>query len=530
MNQRNPSGWLANAALAALAVALRSPALLGGQAMAVSPAGMPRIGAVDERFQSFNIEMVEVTGGRFWAPYGKPAGAPAETAPASRLSTPAIDPAAFRARPPADLANPRLRRLAAALGPAYVRISGTWANSTYFHDSDAPPPPVPPEGFGGVLTRPQWRGVVEFSRAVDARIVTSFAVSAGVRGADGVWTPRQARKLLEFTRSIGGRIAAAELFNEPTMAAMGGAPKGYDAAAYGRDFRAFLAFAKNSAPEMRILGPGSLGEATLVAAGNSMLRTEDMLAAAGRGVDAFSYHFYGAVSRRCAAMSGAPQTTPEAALSEDWLSRTDRDEAFYAALRDRFEPAKPLWLTETAETACGGNPWAAGFIDSLRYLDQLGRLAKRGVQVVAHNTLAASDYGLIGEADLQPRPNYWSALLWRRLMGATVLEAGNSPEPAVHLYAHCLRDHPGGVALLAINADREASHRLAVPIPSRRYTLAARDLLGATVALNGRELKTGPDGALPEIAGEPQPAGEVQLAPASIAFLAFPDAGNASCR
>ena len=152
------------------------------------------------------------------------------------------------------------------------------------------------------------------------------------------------------------------------------------------------------------------------------------------------------------------------------------------------------------------------------------------MQVVAHNTLAASDYGLIGEADLQPRPNYWSALLWRRLMGATVLEAGNSPEPAVHLYAHCLRDHPGGVALLAINADREASHRLAVPIPSRRYTLAARDLLGATVALNGRELKTGPDGALPEIAGEPQPAGEVQLAPASIAFLAFPDAGNASCR
>lgn len=30
---------------------------------------MPRIGTVDDRFQSYNIEMVEVTGGRFWKPY-----------------------------------------------------------------------------------------------------------------------------------------------------------------------------------------------------------------------------------------------------------------------------------------------------------------------------------------------------------------------------------------------------------------------------------------------------------------------------
>jgi hypothetical protein len=100
---------------------------------------MPRIGTVDERFQSFNVEMVEVTGGRFWAPYKQSGDAP-EAPPAGKLATPGIDPAAFRMRPPIDLSNPRLRQLASALGPAYVRISGTWANSTYFHDSDAPAP------------------------------------------------------------------------------------------------------------------------------------------------------------------------------------------------------------------------------------------------------------------------------------------------------------------------------------------------------------------------------------------------------
>jgi hypothetical protein len=62
-------------------------------------------------------------------------------------------------------------------------------------------------------------------------------------------------------------------------------------------------------------------------------------------------------------------------------------------LRDKFEPGKPIWLTETAEAACGGNPWAATFLETFRYLDQPGRMAKRGVQVHTHNTLASSEYG-----------------------------------------------------------------------------------------------------------------------------------------
>jgi hypothetical protein len=28
-----------------------------------------KLGTVSDRFQSYNIEMVEVTGGRFWKPY-----------------------------------------------------------------------------------------------------------------------------------------------------------------------------------------------------------------------------------------------------------------------------------------------------------------------------------------------------------------------------------------------------------------------------------------------------------------------------
>ena len=222
-----------------------------------------------------------------------------------------------------------------------------------------------------------------------------------------------------------------------------------------------------------------------------------------------------------------------AALSEEWLSRVDRIEAFYAGLRDQFEPGKPLWITETAEAACGGDPWAPTFLDSFRYLDQLGRMSKRGVQVNIHNTLASSDYGLLDENTLSPRPDYWAALLWRKFMGTTVLDPGASPTPSLHLYAHCLRGRPGGVALLAINTDRAASHSLELTMAAERYTLSApslENLEDTHAQLNGAELKLGTGDGLPPLTGLPTDSRHVTFAPATISFLAIATANNASCR
>jgi hypothetical protein len=505
----------------------------------LAPGSMRRIGSVDERYQSYNVEMLELTGGKFWKPYGSdaklagdrqsPATNPA--AAAGTGDTPAgMDPNAYAYRPPIDLGNPRRRKLAAALGPAYVRVSGTWANTTYFPESEEAPG-KPPAGFSGVLTRQQWKGLIDFAHAADAQIVTSFATSPGTRGPDGVWTPRQAKVVLDYTKSVGGAIAAAEFMNEPTFAAMGGAPAGYDAAAYGRDFKVFRAFAKQSTPDMVVLGPGSVGETTgnwgVAYGNNTMLNTRDLLAASRpAGVDAFSYHHYGASSQRCAA-AGMPGTTADAALSEQWLARTDQTLAFYRKLRDEFEPGKPFWLTETADAACGGNPWASTFLDSFRYLDQLGRLAKQGVRVVMHNTLDASDYALLDENTLEPRPNYWAALLWRRLMGTTVLDAGVPIQPGLHAYAHALRGKPGGVALLVINTDRSAPRTLHIPVGGERYILSAPgDLQNKRVQLNGTELKLGANDELPNLAGARLAAGDVRFEPATITFLALPDASN----
>jgi hypothetical protein len=511
------------------------------QAIAVVPATMTRVGTVDDRYESYNVEMLEVTGGKFWAPYGPALDSvldkTAPPPPASAGDTPAgMDPRLYRYRPPIDLTNPRLRKLAAALGPAYVRVSGTWANTTYFPAPDETPK-SPPAGFNGVLTRQEWKGVVDFAKAVNAGIVTSFATSPGTRDARGVWTPVQAQRLVEYTKSVGGRIAAAEYMNEPTLAAMGGAPAGYTAADFGRDFKLFRAFAKQAAPDMIVLGPGSVGETTgepMIEYGTAgVLSTRDMLAASRPAtVDAFSYHHYGASSIRCAAGGPKTQTSADAALTEAWLKRTDETLAAYRQLRDEFQPGKPFWNTETADAACGGNPWGGTFLDTFRYLDQLGRLAKQDVKVVAHNTHVASDYGLLDENTLAPKPNYWGGLLWRKLMGTTVLESRVPIQAGLHAYAHCLRGKPGGVAMLVINTDKTKPRSLGIPNAAERYTLsvAGSDLQTRSVRLNGTDLALGPNDALPALAGARTPAGDVAFAPVTITFLAMPDAGNAACR
>ncbi|MGY0572065.1 hypothetical protein ACTGJ9_014210 [Bradyrhizobium sp. RDM12] len=94
--------------------------------VSIAPAKLKAIGTVDPRFQSYNIEMTEVTGGQFWKPYPR--------------TMRAFDARhRYGTRPPIDLANARLRKLAAALAPAYLRVSGTWANATFFADVDPAP-------------------------------------------------------------------------------------------------------------------------------------------------------------------------------------------------------------------------------------------------------------------------------------------------------------------------------------------------------------------------------------------------------
>jgi hypothetical protein len=494
-------------------LANREPA---SRPVTVAPQAMRPVGTISDRFLSYNVEMVEVTGGRFWRPYkdGKRSGDDR-----------------YEYRPPMDLTHPRLVRLAAALGPAYVRFSGTWANATYFDPENASGGKAP-KGFDTVLTGEQWRGAIAFARAADARIVTSFATSPGTRDRNGVWQPQHAQGLIDFTKASGGEIAAAEFANEPESVELTQAPKGYTPADYRRDYGRWYGWMQQASPSTLILAPGAaeLGQPTeflrLWTSGMEVFDRNDLIAPRRLRPDAVSFHFYGGGSQRCGEIPVIGYGKDDA-LSASWLGMIDRAIATTAALRDRVAPGAPLWLTETGETACGGNPWAATFTDAFRFTDQLARSARQGVKVYIHNTLAASDYALLDETSHAPRPNWWAAWLWRTFMGTRVLDAGKGTS-GLHVYAHCLRDRPGGVAVLAINRDERASRTLRIPEPGLLYALR-QGRTPAQATLNGAPLALRSDDSLPALRGAAVRAGSLTLAPASINYLAFSGAANRAC-
>lgn len=109
-----------------------------------------------------------------------------------------------------------------------------------------------------------------------------------------------------------------------------------------------------------------------------------------------------------------------------------------------------------------------------------------------------------------------------------MLDPGPS-RPGLHLYAQCLRDHPGGVVLLAINTQRTESESLTLPVAADGYTLTAPKLEDARIRLNGRELTVAANVEFPTIEGKPVPAGQIALPPASIMFIAVAAARNEHC-
>lgn len=458
--------------------------------------GGDAVATVDPRFQSYNIEMVEVTGGEFWKPYDAGAGKVV--------------------RPPIDLGSARLRNLARALGPAYVRVSGTWANSTYF-DVDGTTGGTPPAGYQGVLTGDQWKGVGEFADAVDGKVVTSFAANTGSRDPAGVWRDDQARALMQYSRDHEVPLVAAEFYNEPGFNL--GVPGGYDAAAFARDFKIFTGAVDEVMPDLKLLGPGSGDDVTPIII-EPVIRSTDILDRIDTSkYEIFSYHFYPKVSQRCGSQEG-----PEVALTDDYLSRVEADKEYYEGLRDTYLPGAPMWITETAQAACGGDRWASQYVDVIRYVDTLGRLATGDGDAVFHNTLASSDYGLIDEDGFEPRPDYWAAVLWQRLMGPEVLAVGPGDAVAgLALYAHCTPEADEPSVTYAVVNSSATEERTVAPAggDARVYLLSSDALDSNAISLNGKVLTAAEDGTVPELAGTPA-RGPVTVPPASVAFVVEP--------
>lgn len=470
---------------------------------------------VDERFLSFAIDTAQVVGGEFWAPRGQGEG---------MLSTHAVGRY--------DFARPQLRRLAAALAPAYLRIGGTDADRTIYHLADGAPPALP-RGARWVLTRQRWDEVNEFAQAMDLRVAFTLNAGPSARDANGDWDPESARGLISYSRAHGYPVDVWELGNEvnafPILHR-----RWLSVDRYAGDLTRARGLIRELGSPARLAGPSSAFWPIL---GELRSFSVPLLEQAGPVLDIVSWHYYPQQSHRCPVATRRART--DRMLSPDQLADVEKWAARIEGSVRAHAPKATMWLGETGSAQCGGEPGLSdAFADSLWWMDEMGRVARRGHAVVVRQTLSGSDYGLIDDRTLAPNPSYWASWLWRNLMGNRALAVSQPSAPAVRIYAHCTREgaplaSKGAVTALMVNVDPEAPAEveLGAPGPVAVLRLEADGLGARTVRLNGERLGVAPDGGPPPVERfvRARARAHLTLAPHSITFVLLPQASAAAC-
>jgi hypothetical protein len=158
-------------------------------------------------------------------------------------------------------------------------------------------------------------------------------------------------------------------------------------------------------------------------------------------------------------------------------------------------------------------------------------MARLGQQDFIRQTLCGSDYALIDEPTLEPNPDYWNCLIWKRLMGSRTLKIRMSADNAyVRAYAHCTKNKSGSITLLLLNVHEHQSAKvllenIRLPQEATIYRFSARELTGKELLLNGKPFRLDGD-RIPSMAGKPvitlMPGKSIMIAPASYIFVVLP--------
>ncbi|MCD8353471.1 MAG: beta-glucuronidase [Clostridiales bacterium] len=506
------------------------------QTINLKTGGLPLLREGNPLMMSYNIEFAEVTGGTFWKAYtpGQVAGTEEFTMPENAGSFLEVFPSLMQVYPPIDLQDEKLRALARAFGPVWVRVSGGWATDTYY-DFDGSCGGVVPKGYRNILTKEQWLGVLDFVKAVNGKLLISVANCPGLHDAKEPFPLREAEKIFRLSKEYGVPIEATEFSNEPNMLS-NGFPKGYTPANYRRDQDIFFRWVRANYPECLCVGPCTVGSSEFGGCGpddgsvttggveqlvSDVCDTTDLLDGTVEPLDVYSYHCYNGVSERLSFFMASSHWQGSEAMSEAYLDVALRYARVSASMRDKYCPGGEMWVTEAGDAGGGGDTWASSYLDVFRTLNELGGFAKITKGVIFHNTLASSDYGFLAREVFEPRPNYFAVLLWNRIMGSTVYESGEATREGAHVYAHSRKDGKEGVAYLVINNSKTEATTAILPKEAEVYTLAGEsgDLRATVMTLNGRSLVLGEGNTLPDLSPECVPAGPVTFAPGTCTFI-----------
>ncbi|CAA6669956.1 unnamed protein product [Spirodela intermedia] len=458
-----------------------------------------------------------------------------------------------------DLNHPHLVKAIQAFNPLRIRIGGSLQDQLVFEAPDRVCLPFKKtEGglFGfseGCL--PGRGGTSSISSSKRPAVVT-FGLNAlsgrrlisGIRWG-GPWNSTNARELIKYTVS---KAYSVDSWNSPfpkpgnELSGRGIAAR-VDAEQYAKDVVELRAMVDQLyQPPLRrplLLAPGGFYEQEWYAR---------FLQITGPNVvDVLTHHLYNLGA-------GNDPNLVDRILDYrhlDYAGNTFRD---VEQTLNKHGPWASAWISEAGGSyTSGGRLISDTFVNSLWYLDQLGLAAKYNTKVYCRQSLIGGNYGLLDVKNFKPNPDYYSAILWHRLMERRVLDIGISGSSFLRAHAHCAK-HQAGVSLLLINLSKTTRFVVTVrndlkvlvaegngiqrddPVirhlkePPRReeyhLTAAGGNYQSKTMLLNGHPLELTETGDLPAMDPILTPLSfPVTVAPLSVVFVIFPNLEGKAC-
>lgn len=444
-----------------------------------------------------------------------------------------------------DLTDPYLTLMASQLsgasssgGSMHLRVGGSASNGLFYDPQGVPG--RSPHG-GTCVTDASLAALDAFAARVNARL--TFCIPYQTRNgkwepsvnASALWAMVGAKNLSRFSGwSLGNEI-------------IGG--KGFDDVQYAADYIAFRAAVSAEAPDWAqdVVGPSAAGwpgDAVMV----PFLRSIAQLSRTSISIHAYSFG----------------NCTLDTYLSKAGMERMAHYYSAFVSERDASAPGLPVYLEEFATQAGGGCDGLSNrFVSGFWFLHALGLAGRMGILRVTRQDLAGwsfssgvSHYTLSGPPGWNnaaadglptPHPDWFTAVLWRQLVGDRVLDVALQASAAINdtfaVHAWCAAPAAapaGAVVLIFINTDTEnvllaLSGGLTADAPRVEFLLTAPggNMTADALLLNGVALGVDAEGRLPQqpLPGKSVPAGGASLTlPArSYGFVLLPGAQAVAC-
>ena len=458
-----------------------------------------------------------------------------------------------------DLASPRLVNAASALAPFFLRVGGWEADRVMYLTDNATPSQRQycSDNQDYCLTMSKFSEIATFAQRVGARIVFCLAYLLSIENETKDWDGSNARDFLQHVAksSTPGLLYGIELGNEPLHRGRStNATRHVMAYQELREMIDEIWSDNLEAFRPKLLGPATTG-VNKQSFGKFLSFVEfcDM-------IDIATYHDY-----RC--RSGRNENLSLEAI--DSKSFREHNKLHHAAKLVKAALTRPnaeIWI---GEGSMAYNSGRENVTDSLQnsfwYANILGQLSKTRHMthsVFCRQALVGGWYDILSHSnDFEPNPDFWLAVLWKRLMGTKSLfseRIGCCEDGSFRLLLHafCARHGEGSktdvaegdVAIVLVNIADDTSYEVMLDETSDVWDAESRmeflieadrdELSGASsslssrrVTINGQPMLLGSNGEVPEILPfeKHDPDSGMILPPYSIMFAVLRGAKASLC-